>query len=882
MAVNKNFVVKNGIEVSTDLLVGSVDNSSVGIGTTLGRVLLDVRGAIGATHLSVSGVGTVVTLNSTNFTGTAGTITTLTSTDSTITNGTITNLTGTAGTITNGTITNLTGTAGTITTLTSTGATITNGTITNLTGIAATITNLNSTDGVITNLSGTIGTITTFSAVNGTIISLTGTAGTITTIDSINITATDGTITNLTGTAGTITTLTSTNGTITNGTVTNLTGTAGTITTLTSTNGNITNLTGTGATITNGTITNLTGTAGTITNGTVTNLTGTAGTITTLTSTNVTITNGTITNLTGTAGTITNGAITNLIGTAATITTIEATNGSITNFTPTNINASGVITATSFYGDGSNLSNVGGYWVQNDAGIHTTGSVGVGTTNPNSVVPSDNTAILNVGILTAYKLYGDGSSITNLPGSPNIQITLDTGNTSTTGMSITGVSTFTTAEVTNLLPTNINSSGVTTVTTLDVQTKFDVYDSEAVFHNDVYVAGNLSIGGTTVTFGVENLVISDKDLIVGYTTNASNDDVSTDNTANHGGIAVASTEGSPLVPFKVAGINTLPDTYKQWMWVKGDTFGVGTTDAWMSNYAVGVGSTLVPTGVVFAAGGIQFTDTTATINTVNATNGTITNLTGTAGTITTLTSTNGTITNLTGTAGTITNFTPTNINASGIVTATAFVGDGSGLTGAGSTVADDTTTNETFYPVFTQTTSGTITASKVSTTKLFFNPSSGILSATAYYGDGSNLTGAGSTVADDTTTNETFYPLFTQSTSGSVSATKVSTTKFTFNPSTGEAAATNFNSTSDESLKTNIHTVENSLDIVDQLRGVSFDWKENGKSSYGVIAQELEQVLPELVAQTDPKSVNYNGIIGILIEAIKELREEIREFKSTK
>jgi len=612
MAVNKNFVVKNGLEVGTDIIVASVDNKNVGVGTTVGQVLLDVRGAIGATHLSVSGVGTVVTLNSTNFTGTAGTITTLTSTDATITNGTITN--------------------------------------------------------------------------------------------------------------------------------------------------------------------------------------------------------GTITNLTGTAATITNGTITNLTGTAATITTIEATNGSITNFTPTNINASGVITATSFYGDGSNLSNVGGYWVQNDAGIHTTGSVGVGTTNPNSVVPSDNTAILNVGILTAYKLYGDGSGLTGLAGNPDLQTVLDTSNTSTTGMSITGVSTFTTAEVTNgnitnltgtagtitngtitnltgtagtitnLLPININSSGVTTLTTLDVQTKFDVYDSEAVFHNDLYVAGNLSIGGTTVTFGVENLVISDKDLIVGYTTNVFNDDVSTDNTANHGGIAVASTEGSPLVPFKVTGINTLPDTYKQLMWVKGDTFGVGTTDAWMSNYAVGVGSTLVPTGVVFAAGGIQFTDSEIT--------------------------------------------TPTVTIGSGIITAT----------------------------------SGIVT----------------------YYGDGSGLTGAGSTVADDTTTNETFYPLFTQSTSGTVTATKVSTTKFTFNPSTGEASATNFNSTSDENLKTNIHTVENSLDIVDQLRGVSFDWKENGKSSYGVIAQELEQVLPELVAQTDPKSVNYNGIIGVLIEAVKELKKEISDLKNNK
>lgn len=80
----------------------------------------------------------------------------------------------------------------------------------------------------------------------------------------------------------------------------------------------------------------------------------------------------------------------------------------------------------------------------------------------------------------------------------------------------------------------------------------------------------------------------------------------------------------------------------------------------------------------------------------------------------------------------------------GIVTATSvtaanFYGDGSGLTGAGSTVADDTSTNATFYPVITQTTSGTITASKVSTTKLSFNPSTGTLNSSAVGVGGSTI-----------------------------------------------------------------------------------------------------------------------------------------------
>jgi hypothetical protein len=96
----------------------------------------------------------------------------------------------------------------------------------------------------------------------------------------------------------------------------------------------------------------------------------------------------------------------------------------------------------------------------------------------------------------------------------------------------------------------------------------------------------------------------------------------------------------------------------------------------------------------------------------------------------------------------------------------------------------------------------------------------------------------------------------------------------------GTITATDFNSTSDNRVKENIKTIENSLNTLTQLRGVSFEWKENGKKSYGVIAQELEEVLPELVKDGEVKSVNYNGLIGVLIEAIKELKAEVEELKS--
>jgi hypothetical protein len=122
-------------------------------------------------------------------------------------------------------------------------------------------------------------------------------------------------------------------------------------------------------------------------------------------------------------------------------------------------------------------------------------------------------------------------------------------------------------------------------------------------------------------------------------------------------------------------------------------------------------------------------------------------------------------------------------------------------------------------------------------------------------------------------TKSSFHYLL-HTTTGTITASGISTSKLTYNPSSGEVTAVDFNSTSDFNLKTNIQTVDNALEIVDNLRGVSFEWKENGKKSYGVIAQELEKVLPELVKGGDPKTVSYSGIIGVLIEAVKELKKK--------
>ena len=109
----------------------------------------------------------------------------------------------------------------------------------------------------------------------------------------------------------------------------------------------------------------------------------------------------------------------------------------------------------------------------------------------------------------------------------------------------------------------------------------------------------------------------------------------------------------------------------------------------------------------------------------------------------------------------------------------------------------------------------------------------------------------------------------------------------------GEIRATNnvtaFYS-SDERLKDNVQVITNALAKVLQIRGVEFDWNnltepEDGyfvrKHDVGVIAQEIEKVLPEVVANREDgiKAVKYDRIIPLLIEAIKELKAEVDALK---
>jgi hypothetical protein len=145
-----------------------------------------------------------------------------------------------------------------------------------------------------------------------------------------------------------------------------------------------------------------------------------------------------------------------------------------------------------------------------------------------------------------------------------------------------------------------------------------------------------------------------------------------------------------------------------------------------------------------------------------------------------------------------------------------------------------------------------------------------------------NTTGGGIVLADDgdiVDLNDGYASMrfsngvrvYSANGSGSVRHTLHSNGDFT--------ASGNVTAYSDERLKSNIQTIENAVDTVKALRGVTF--QKDGKPSLGVIAQEVQKVLPELVHEgNEYLSVAYGNMVGVLIEAIKEQQAQIDELKA--
>jgi hypothetical protein len=176
------------------------------------------------------------------------------------------------------------------------------------------------------------------------------------------------------------------------------------------------------------------------------------------------------------------------------------------------------------------------------------------------------------------------------------------------------------------------------------------------------------------------------------------------------------------------------------------------------------------------------------------------------------------------------------------------------------------------------------------------------------------------TLSDQTASATTHYPLFTTGTSGSVTSINVSTTKMTYQPSTGtlglagNTASTNRTSgtlivtggvgisgalyvgadvvayaSSDIRLKENISKIDSSLEKLMKISGYQYYWNKIAQEMHpertmldvGVVAQEVQEVLPSAVVERDDGylAVNYDKIIPLLIESIKTLKKELDMIK---
>ena len=109
-----------------------------------------------------------------------------------------------------------------------------------------------------------------------------------------------------------------------------------------------------------------------------------------------------------------------------------------------------------------------------------------------------------------------------------------------------------------------------------------------------------------------------------------------------------------------------------------------------------------------------------------------------------------------------------------------------------------------------------------------------------------------------------------------------STTRFTFDDAGDFTATGNVTAYSDINLKENINKLDSALDKLETINGYTYNFKDNPSvPKAGLIAQEVEEILPEAVATNEEgiKSIDYNGTIALLVEAIKEQQKQIDDLR---
>jgi len=563
------------------------------------------------------------------------------------------------------------------------------------------------------------------------------------------------------------------------------------------------------------------------------------------------------------------------------------------------INATGVVTATTF--DGALTGNVTGNVTGNATGLSGTPNITVGSITASSATINGNVSI--AGTLT----YEDVTNVDSLGIiTARTGVRIDTG-----GLVVTaGVSTF---------PSVIVGGSTTSL----------------VVNGDARITGILTIGTSSLTLDGNNNQIKIGTGVTIRETGSSSfgggldiTGVVTATSFSGDGSALTNISASKFTTTAVGihtlsnvGIGTTNPTSR--LTVTGDGIFTGVVTA--GTAVVGSAVTINSSGINVAAGVVTATtfvgaltgNATGLSGTPNITVGTIGATSLNASGVVTASSFSGAGTGLTGIpAAQLTGVLPA-LDGSALTGVTAS-GTGIVIKDEGTTVGTAGTINFVGAGISASFAAGsatvTVSSSVSISTDAPASPSAGNLWYNSnlgrtfiYYNDGdsaqwvdaapfnvgiiTSLSSVNVSFATGSATSPSMYFVgdsqtgFFSPSAGRITLVSAGSSILNVNPSginvTGVVTATDFNSTSDISLKEHIHSIEDPLRKVLQINGVGFRWKNTKEDAIGVIAQDIEEVFPELVKSNDHiKTVNYNGLIGVLIEAVKEQQRQIEELKS--
>jgi hypothetical protein len=171
------------------------------------------------------------------------------------------------------------------------------------------------------------------------------------------------------------------------------------------------------------------------------------------------------------------------------------------------------------------------------------------------------------------------------------------------------------------------------------------------------------------------------------------------------------------------------------------------------------------------------------------------------------------------------------------------------------TVTNQTSDTATYYPLMTTSTTGTLTAVNTSSTRATFQPSTGTFTSSLIRANGGQ--------ASTTTTSGSLVV------TGGVGVS-------------GQITAATIVETSSIAFKENVEPIDNALDKIMQLVGVTYDRKDNSEHEAGLIAEDVYKILPDLVSLDEsgnPHGIKYTKLGAYLIESIKSLKAEIDRLK---